>query len=376
MAIYVFISYSSRNKSQVRYLAKDLKRFGIEVWLDEWKIKIGDPITQKIQKGIEDCDYILVWLTKDSVKSGWVAREWQAKYNEEVKTKKIKVLPLLAEKCQIPKLLSDKKYANFTDDYSAGLTELLATLLNDEFIANKEILINKIIEDFRIGDDSYSNLVRNLSAFIRMKGTIGLELSMFIIQSYMQDIRQIVTNECSKLTNKSNVIPQNLDPFNISFHYLFQEYGKRFTINPFHVPCSFHPCIHLTAALLIIEEEAGNEFINPNKWYKTLKQLFSCLDFWIAFFMNNGGMHPPQERLLKDLMVCCGSINRALKNKELPPFLLSLMDGDTSIPTLATDYEITGFAVDENGNLLKVINDKRRQAGAMSVSGLAKYLFG
>jgi len=121
----IFISHSSRDKKNVRRLAEDLISHGLEVWLDEWEIKVGDSIIQKIQLGLADCDYIAVWLTGQAVQSHWVEREWQAKYHEEVIKKKIIILPLLAETCEIPILLSDKKYADFRNDYTNGIKDLL-----------------------------------------------------------------------------------------------------------------------------------------------------------------------------------------------------------------------------------------------------------
>ncbi len=66
----VFLSHSSKDNEAVRRLAEDLKRAGIDGWLDEWEIKVGDRITQKIQKGLEDARYLAVWLIRQAVESG------------------------------------------------------------------------------------------------------------------------------------------------------------------------------------------------------------------------------------------------------------------------------------------------------------------
>ena len=126
----VFISHSSRDKPAVKSLTKDLRRAGIDVWLDEWHIRVGTPITQAIQAGLESSEYVAVWLTRHAVQSRWVEREWQAKYQDEVLSGRAVVLPLLAEDCAVPVLLKDKRYADFRSDYNAGLAELLGTLGN------------------------------------------------------------------------------------------------------------------------------------------------------------------------------------------------------------------------------------------------------
>jgi hypothetical protein len=56
----IFLSHSSQDKDSVRRLAEDLRRVGIEVWLDEWEIRVGDQISRKIQEGLKNTDYLAV----------------------------------------------------------------------------------------------------------------------------------------------------------------------------------------------------------------------------------------------------------------------------------------------------------------------------
>jgi hypothetical protein len=135
----VFLSHSSKDKKAIRRLASDLQNVGIDVWLDEYEIKIGDIIIEKLNRGIEECDYLLIWLTKKSVKSPWVQREWYSKYHVEIETNKILVLPLLAEDCDIPLFLKTKRYADFRFSYNQGLRELLK-------VFDKKLILNAIIK--------------------------------------------------------------------------------------------------------------------------------------------------------------------------------------------------------------------------------------
>lgn len=121
----VFLSHSNIDKVAVRRLARDLREHDIDVWLDEWEIKVGDSISQKIEQGLMEANYLLIWLTKSAVQSGWVDREWRVKFLEEVSQKRVIVLPILAEDIELPQLLHDKKYADFRDDYTKGLWQIL-----------------------------------------------------------------------------------------------------------------------------------------------------------------------------------------------------------------------------------------------------------
>jgi hypothetical protein len=106
----------------------DLTKAGITVWLDEWEIKVGESIIQKIQQGLRESDFVAIWLTRQSVASGWVEREWHSRFLEEIETRRVLILPLRGEACEIPQLLRDKKYADFIEDYDTGLTDLLKVL--------------------------------------------------------------------------------------------------------------------------------------------------------------------------------------------------------------------------------------------------------
>ena len=72
----VFLSYSSNDKPLAERLALDLSNRGIKVWLDEWEIVVGDSISQKIQEGLRQCQFVAIILTRNSIASGWVEKEW------------------------------------------------------------------------------------------------------------------------------------------------------------------------------------------------------------------------------------------------------------------------------------------------------------
>ena len=66
----VFLSYASENKELAGQVANTLMKNRIETWWDEWEIRPGDSIRQKIDEGIGDCTHFLVLLTSQSTRSG------------------------------------------------------------------------------------------------------------------------------------------------------------------------------------------------------------------------------------------------------------------------------------------------------------------
>lgn len=122
----LFLSHSSIDKPFVEKLACDLKRLGVNVWLDKWEIRVGDSITWKIEEGIRENEFLGLVLSPEAVASEWVKSELSAAWFRQMQQKKISVLPILYRDCHIPLFLSDRKYADFRQDYQHGLEELAA----------------------------------------------------------------------------------------------------------------------------------------------------------------------------------------------------------------------------------------------------------
>jgi hypothetical protein len=72
----VFISHASEDKdSVVRSLATALTDQGLKVWYDEFTLRIGDSLRQKIDKGLANSRVGLVVLSPSFVAKGWTNYE-------------------------------------------------------------------------------------------------------------------------------------------------------------------------------------------------------------------------------------------------------------------------------------------------------------
>lgn len=126
----IFLSHSSKDKIFVRRLAKRLSKDGIRVWLDEADLKIGDPLIHRISEAIEQADFVGAVISRNSVASNWVQKELSMAATKEIAAKKVIVLPILIDQCEIPDFLKDKMYADFTDrkQFNRVYVKLLETL--------------------------------------------------------------------------------------------------------------------------------------------------------------------------------------------------------------------------------------------------------
>lgn len=114
----------------MRKLAEELQSAGVPIWIDEAELNIGDSLITKISNAIFNTDFLGAILSHNSVASSWVQLELEQAMTQEIKGRKVKVLPILIEKCEIPVFLAHKIYADFTDPnkYNETFLKLLTAL--------------------------------------------------------------------------------------------------------------------------------------------------------------------------------------------------------------------------------------------------------
>ena len=124
----VFLCHASADKPFVRRVFADLSDSGFSPWLDEFEIKVGDSIVEKINDAMQDVGSIILFVSKESMRSDWVRREWSSTLARKLKNKNVRILPVLVEDCDMPSIIADIKYADFRRSYQSGLEELVNSL--------------------------------------------------------------------------------------------------------------------------------------------------------------------------------------------------------------------------------------------------------
>ena len=90
----VFISHASEDKEEVvRPLANALKDRKLNVWYDEFELKIGDSLRQKIDKGVANSKFGIVILSKNFIKKGWTNYELDGLITRSISNQQI-LLPI------------------------------------------------------------------------------------------------------------------------------------------------------------------------------------------------------------------------------------------------------------------------------------------
>ena len=101
----VFVSHSHQDNDFCRTFVHTLQEMGVDTWYDEFSLGVG-AIRQVVEQEMLGCDYFVVILSPSSLVGQWVNREIDAALTL-LSTGKMKAfLPVLAEACEVPVLLS------------------------------------------------------------------------------------------------------------------------------------------------------------------------------------------------------------------------------------------------------------------------------
>jgi len=71
----IFMSYARKDSEYVHQLAKELRRIGLDIWIDQ-DIEPGSNWDEAIENALNDCDMMLLITTDASMSSEYVTHEW------------------------------------------------------------------------------------------------------------------------------------------------------------------------------------------------------------------------------------------------------------------------------------------------------------
>lgn len=127
----LFVCHAHEDKSEVaRPLADALLNADIEVWYDDYSLKLGDSLRRAIEKGLAEADYGVVILSSAFFEKEWPQAELNGLFAKEMTGQKT-ILPVwhaidTPEILQYSPILADK-YAAKTSD---GLDRVVAKILD------------------------------------------------------------------------------------------------------------------------------------------------------------------------------------------------------------------------------------------------------
>jgi hypothetical protein len=124
----IFISYSHKDKEFVDRLAGQLVRRNVNVWLDRWELSVGDSLIERVQEAVDGASALLVILSKSSVASEWCKKELSAGLLRELEERRVVVMPVMLEDCDVPVFARGKLFADFRTDFDSGLRLIVESI--------------------------------------------------------------------------------------------------------------------------------------------------------------------------------------------------------------------------------------------------------
>ncbi|MEK4741037.1 MULTISPECIES: toll/interleukin-1 receptor domain-containing protein [unclassified Bacillus (in: firmicutes)] len=128
----IFLSHSSKNKSEVEDLIPYINGAGLPVWFDKVNIDYGESIVKAIQKGIKQSAGVIFWITNDFINSNWCDLELTKFANRYASKRDILTIAVVHQDVDIEEidfLFDDIKYLKRTnEDLEIIAKEIIPTL--------------------------------------------------------------------------------------------------------------------------------------------------------------------------------------------------------------------------------------------------------
>jgi hypothetical protein len=146
----VFVSHASEDKQRfVVKFAQRLRENGVDAWLDQWEMRPGDSLVDRIfEQGLKEAQAVVIVLSAASVQKPWVREE----LNHSVVTRigrGLKIIPVVIDQCEVPECLKATLWQR-VDDF-ASYDDAFQRILDAIFDRSSKPPIGRAPE--RLADD-------------------------------------------------------------------------------------------------------------------------------------------------------------------------------------------------------------------------------
>lgn len=124
----IFISHRGADQHAAERLANVLRGLGHDVWIDVWKINVGDSIIGQINSGLSDASFLVLCCSDTDSTSAWMDREWMSVLARQLEGANVRVLPVRLSGGVPPPILADIKYADLATNWQDGVEAITKAL--------------------------------------------------------------------------------------------------------------------------------------------------------------------------------------------------------------------------------------------------------
>jgi len=128
----VFIIHASEDKERfVVDFATKLRSNGVDAWVDQWEIHVGDNLIDKIfEQGISEADFFIIVISHHSIQKPWVQEELNAAAIKRIKND-TKIIPVIIDRdVVVPEVLKNTVWERIEDlnSYEESLKKILSSI--------------------------------------------------------------------------------------------------------------------------------------------------------------------------------------------------------------------------------------------------------
>jgi hypothetical protein len=129
---HAFLSHAHIDKSHADRLYEWLSNVvGLSVWYDAKNLPIGATIAKALPEAIQNSRALILLLSKDSVQSGWVDKEWEHAINHQTQCRDFRIIPVRVDDVVPPGFLGN--YSNISIGADALDADAAAGILRGLF---------------------------------------------------------------------------------------------------------------------------------------------------------------------------------------------------------------------------------------------------
>lgn len=173
----LFISHASEDKEEIaKPLAELLIKEGVEVWFDQYELKLGDPLRESIDSGLKEADYGIVILSKNFFSKQWTVYELDALITIEQTYAKKKILPIWHN------------------------------IEKEDIIAYSPNLANKIAAKSNLGVDKVVTDILNAIGWTKQAGIVPVNLSVVQVPKHILFDHEAVIGYLKEIKDKTSYL--------------------------------------------------------------------------------------------------------------------------------------------------------------------------
>jgi len=133
MAPKVFVSHASEDKPRfVVKFAQRLRENGVDAWLDQWEMKPGDSLVDRIfEEGLKSAQAVVIVLSAVSVSKPWVREELNLSVVKRI-SRGLKIIPVVIDACEVPESLQATIWQRIDDldHYDEAFQRILSAIFD------------------------------------------------------------------------------------------------------------------------------------------------------------------------------------------------------------------------------------------------------